>query len=211
MIPNILPSFNEKAFNCPYCKAHAEQHWGPVYYYPEGGGVLSSSYRIATCNQCKDSSIWKHKKMVYPQITVAPLPNEDIPDKIKDDFNEARDIVNRSPRAACGLLRLCIENLVSEVEKGTDDLNAKIAKLVTKGLDDRIKKALDAVRVIGGEALHPLQMDLKDDQDTANSLFGLVNIIAHWIYTQTKNIDAIYDKLPKGKLDAIEKRDGNSK
>ena len=207
MMPYVSPSYNVKLFNCPHCIGHAQQHWGIFFYFPQGRQTRSTLYSTATCNQCGEVSIWKGAEMIYPMVSTVPPPNEDLSPNIKDDYNEARDITLRSPRSACGLLRLCIENLVNEVETGSGDLNEKIGELVEKGLDKKIQQALDSVRVIGGEALHPLQMDLKDDKQTAESLFDLVNIIADWTITRTKKIDAIYDKLPDGKREAIEKRD----
>jgi Domain of unknown function (DUF4145) len=49
-----------------------------------------------------------------------------------------------------------------------------VASLVRKGLSPVVQQALDAVRVIGNEAVHPETLDLKDDRDTATTLFGLV-------------------------------------
>jgi hypothetical protein len=63
------------------------------------------------------------------------------------------------------------------------------------------------VRVIGNNAVHPGELDLKDDQQTATSLFGPINIIAETMITQPKEIDAMYQKLPAGPKAAIEDRD----
>ena len=58
------------------------------------------------------------------------------------------------------------EALCAPWQKG-ENLNADVAKLVKKGLPVDVQQALDAVRVIGNEALHPGQMDLRDDRPTA--------------------------------------------
>ena len=70
-----------------------------------------------------------------------------------------------------------------------------------------VQHALDAVRVIGNEAVHPGTLDLKDDRDTAMRLFGLMNIIAEQMISNPKHIKELYDKLPESKRTAIEKRD----
>lgn len=50
------------------------------------------------CEHCKNYSIWVKFKMVYPKSVLAPLPLEDMPDDVKEDYLEARNIVNDSPR-----------------------------------------------------------------------------------------------------------------
>jgi hypothetical protein len=70
-----------------------------------------------------------------------------------------------------------------------------------------VQQALDSVRVIGNEAVHPGTIDLKDNRETANQLFRLVNFIAQKMLTEPREIDEIYNGLPKDKLKSIEERD----
>ena len=89
-------------------------------------------------------------------------------------------------------------------EKGKD-LNADIANLVKKGLPHKIQQALDIVRVIGNNAVHPGQIDIEDDQETTLRLFELVNFIAKTMISEPKEIAAMYNKLPENSRTAIEK------
>ena len=77
-----------------------------------------------------------------------------------------------------------------------------------KGLPVGVQKALDIVRVIGNESVHPGQIDISDDPATTAKLFELVNIIASKMITEPKEIDKLFDGLPDGKKAAIQKRDG---
>jgi hypothetical protein len=88
------------------------------------------------------------------------------------------------------------------------DLNKDIGSLVKKGLPDRIQKALDVVRVIGNESVHPGQIDLNDNPAITTKLFELINFIADAMITKPKEIDKLFDGLPDGKKEAIQKRDG---
>jgi hypothetical protein len=56
------------------------------------------------------------------------------------------------------------------------------------GLDGRIQKALDVVRVIGNKAVHPGQIDLRDDKATASKFFALVNLIVEATITSPKHV-----------------------
>ena len=63
------------------------------------------------------------------------------------------------------------------------------------------------MRVIGNNAVHPGQVDLKDDTDTAEALFGCVNLITDAMISQPKRIESLYSKLPKSAREAIDRRD----
>jgi len=206
--PYETPVLRKTAFNCPNCNAYAKQHWGQVYYYEAGPNPTNTpDHWIARCEHCRKFSIWFKEKMIDPLSVTAPLPNEGMPDNVKGDFEEARAISTLSTRGACALLRLSIEKLCENLGEENGDLNEKIGNLVSKGLPQTIQKSLDIVRVTGNEAIHPGVLDLKDDQGTVNSLFGLVNLITQTMITSPKEIGEIYDRLPKEKLDSIEKRD----
>jgi hypothetical protein len=134
-------------------------------------------------------------------------PNDDLPDEILRDFEEAREIANASPRGAAALLRLCIQKLCRHLGEKGEKLDADIATLVRKGLNPFVQKSLDIVRVIGNEAVHPGELDLKDDTETALRLFELVNAIAEQMISHPKAVDEMYKKLPENKRKAIEHRD----
>ena len=163
---------------------------------------------LSQCFNCEDFSVWVHDKLVFPESRHGPPPNPDIPDNVKVDYEEASKILNLSPRGAAALLRLAIQKLCAGLGEKGENINDDIASLVKKGLSQSIQKALDSVRVIGNEAVHPGTIDLKDDSTTAAGLFRLVNIIVEQMISNQKHIDEFFEKLPEGKRKAIEKRDG---
>ncbi len=161
------------------------------------------------CSHCGKLGIWVYDKLIWPVHGEAPDPNSDLSDDIKQDYAEASSIVGLSPRGAAALLRLAIQKLCIELGGKGDKINDDIGMLVKKGLDELVQKALDAVRVIGNSAVHPGQIDLKDDKATAMTLFGLVNLIAEIMISRPKHVNAMYNALPPTALAAIQKRDGN--
>ena len=207
----VPPALKQNAFNCPHCGAYAAQYWLSLRRSP---GVGSSGWEnhpnsfVSTCSRCKNVTIWIKESMVYPSTGSAPIPNSDMPDDIKDDYNEARDICLRSPRSACILLRLCVENICASIGAKGRDLNAMIGDLVKqKKLDGEVINALDSIRVIGGQAAHPLELDLRTDKETAEKLFNIVNYISDSIYTRPKKIQDMFGKVPEDKKEAIKQRD----
>ena len=66
---------------------------------------------------------------------------------------------------------------------------------------------LDTLRVFGNSAVHPGELDLKDDRSTAEKLFSLVNMIVDVMISQPKIISDLYGKLGNGQIDSIDRRD----
>lgn len=131
-----------------------------------------------------------------------------MPEVVRADYQEARTIVDRSPRGAAALLRLALQKLMTVLGEPGNDINRDIGSLVQKGLPVEVQQALDAVRVVGNEAVHPGTLDLKDDTDTAAALFGLMNYIVDQRIAQPKKLQQLYSRLPPAKLAGIQQRDG---
>lgn len=213
MIPYKQPIFSETAFNCPICGAYAKQNWtnsAGVNKYHHGWNIekhVQNTF-FSTCDHCSKESIWINEKMIYPLKSIAPRPNHDMPDDVKNDYEEASSILMFSPRGAAALLRLSIQKLCKYLGESGENINSDISNMVKKGLPQKLQKALDSVRVIGNNAVHPGTIDLKDDIELAQKLFGFVNIICDVMITQPKLIDEVYDsKIPDNLKEAITKRD----
>lgn len=155
---------------------------GAPFFEPSKDGSYSFNHlhnvNVSQCFNCDGVAIWIYDKLVYPQRGEAPPANPDLPEDIRRDYDEASTILDLSPRGAAALVRLCIQKLCKELGQPGKNINEDIAALVKTGLDSRIQRALDAVRVIGNNAVHPGSIDLRDDRATAESLFRLLNLIA---------------------------------
>ena len=201
------PNFKDSKFHCPYCGVFSRQNWKIVLFNDDGRNYPTDNVDFCFCEHCGNKSIWFEGKMIQPNIGGVPLPNSDLPSEIIEDYNEARDILNKSPRGASALLRLSIQKLCKYLGQSGNNINKDIAELVKKGLPLKIQQSLDYERVVGNNSVHPGQIDLKDNFDIALNLFNLVNIIADVMITQPKEIDKLYNSLPENQIDAINKRD----
>lgn len=207
--PYTPPIFKTTAFHCPRCDAYSSQIWLDLYTTSLGRFEIVNSLQYVVCTHCRGYSLWKDGVLIEPETAPAPLPNADLPDDIKTDYQEARAIIAKSPRGAAALLRLCVQKLCKHLGQAGKDLNADIAALVKEGLNPTVQRSLDIVRVIGNEAVHPGQIDLRDQAETAIQLCYLTNIIAQTMITQPKTVEALYQQLPASKREQIEKRDGD--
>ncbi len=169
--------------------------------------LRSCNLHLSQCFNCGKIAVWVHQSIASPATRFGPHPKPDMPPEVVVDFEEARSISNLSPRGAAALLRLCIQRLCIHLGQSGKNLDDDIAALVRKGLDPLVQKALDIVRVIGNEAVHPGELDPKDDVETVARLFDLVNSVTEQMISHPKNIAQLYGRLPENKRKAIEARD----
>ncbi|HIF9078896.1 TPA: DUF4145 domain-containing protein [Photobacterium damselae] len=209
---NNQPTLNKKAFICPHCNAFSAMKWQQPCINTTHGRY-DAPIKLAECHQCERASVWLNGKynypikLLYPSIITAPLPKPDLPESCKKDYLEAREIATLSPKGAAALLRLCVQNLIIHLGGTGKNINEDIRALVAKGLNPQIQQALDIVRVIGNNAVHPGEINIDDKQETVSALFGLINLIVDSQITQPKQVSALFDSLPDGAKEAIAKRD----
>lgn len=200
------PTHTGTAFNCPNCGAYANQNWHKINY-GQGSFTPVKNLDYCLCAHCRKYTLWKDGNMIFPSTGSAPLPNQDLPDDIKKDYEEARTILTASPRGSAALLRLSIQKLCKHLGEKGKNINEDIGNLVAKGLHPKIQKSLDIVRVIGNDSVHPGKIDLRDDINTATKLFVLVNLITEVMISQPKEVDELYESLPDDKKKGITQRD----
>ena len=213
MTQYIAPEFEKKTFTCPHCNAHSTMDWS---WREVGGHYLERNLISARCHGCSADSIWFQEVensgwyMIHPQIKTSPMPSPDLPETCVSSYMEARDIADRSPSGAAALLRLCIDHLCLELGATQNKLNGKIGYLVSEGLPITIQQALDSVRVIGNDAVHPGKLDLDDTSEVVKVLFTLINIIVNDRITQPNLIQGIYGLIPENQKNGINQRDAKA-
>ena len=204
---------NKNKFTCPHCNTlsqmETDKHHFKSDYVGNSGNqlIFKNVVYIHRCQCCGKKTIWIDDKYVYPDI-VAEEANTDMPDTVKQLYEEAGLIYSKSPRAACALLRLAIDRLCNELGETDRDISKNIGALVEKGLPRTIQQALDIVRVVGNKAVHPGQIAFDvDDQNTALMLMKLVNMITERMISEPKEINTMFEQLPESIKTSIENRD----
>ncbi|OCX74444.1 hypothetical protein A6M27_09810 [Acidithiobacillus thiooxidans] len=188
------PSFNEKQFHCIHCGVYAAQQWNklPLAH----NSALTSPISRCNCTHCNEDSFWHYERMIVPAESPVEPAHADMPEAILDDYNEARSIFGRSPRAAAALLRLAVQKLMPMLGQSGDNINSDIKALVSQGLPVQVQQALDYCRVIGNNAVHPGKINLSDTPDMAKNLFDMLNFIVDDLITRPKHIQLLYEQLP---------------
>lgn len=217
MSKHIAPTLRQTSFHCPHCGVLSGQTWSEeinckfLFERPHGGNEWQfyrlNKFLSAKCSNCGQISIWLVDKMIYPLTGNVEMANSDLPEEILTDYNEAKNIVNISPRGSAALLRLAIQKMSVHLGEKGKNLNEDVANLVKKGLPVQLQQALDSVRVIGNHAVHPGVIDLNDKPETAYALFSFVNILCDYFITQPKKIAEVFGSLPEKDKENIAKRD----
>lgn len=202
------PSLKESSFDCPMCGVYAQQYASKITYCRFDDIRFMEEYTATLCSHCNKATVWYLDRVIYPDISVGPQPHPDLPADLIRDYQEASSILSRSPRGAAALLRLALQRLMPHVGEKGSNINDDIASLVKKGLPIEIQQSLDAVRVVGNEAVHPGELDLNDTPEIAIAMFDLLNFIVEDRIARPKRVATLYSKLPASKIAAIEKRDG---
>ena len=224
----------KKAFTCPHCSAYAEQIWVKknltkldngkynlideqrlvgIFPYPKLNSNKEievnrymANISIAICQVCEGVNIWVDDKMIYPNVLTAPLAHEDMPENIKEIFNEAREVYVSSARAAAALLRLATQCLCEELGYKNMSIDNAIKNMIKDGLDRNLEKSLDILRIIGNNAVHPGKINLNDNKDIVLGLFNILNFIVKEMITRPKEIEEMYKILPESNIKSIEQR-----
>lgn len=206
----VAPSPGEHSFTCPRCGTLAMQQGGQV-----GESTLQ---RYTQCLSCRGQSIFEHSpkgdapgqwRLVYPtDVSPAPEANQDMPDDVRADYDEAAAIVSRSPKGAAALLRLGLQRLCVHLGQPGRNINDDIQALVALGLPTGIPEMMDVLRITGNQSVHPGELRVDDDSELAMALFGFLNLIVEHMVSNPKQISAMWAKMPQRLRDAVAKRDG---
>lgn len=162
---------------------------------------------LSCCFSCDQFAIWLYDSLLFPETHLEIALNEDTPVSVLPYLEEARNVYPSSARCAAAMLRLAMQQLCIELGEKGKNINDDIGSLVKKGLDARITKALDIVRIVGNGAVHPGEINFSDNDETVLELFKLIDVIITAMISQPKKIDALFEKLPEGPREATKKRD----
>lgn len=206
---------NERVVNeyiTPKIESYYDVIEGAGYFEYEDSDIREDNIlAFSMCHACGKYSLWSDHTLVYPQKNVVKPPSDFMPSDVKEIYQEASGVLTISPRASSALLRLALERLLPQVGAKKDSINNMIGQLVSeKKIMRRTKEAMDALRIIGNDSIHSNEIVLdenRDEEKTALTLFRLLNRIVNETIGAEKELEEIYNGLPKSKLDGIKNRD----
>ena len=154
-------------------------------------------------------SIVTRALMVWPKgVSRAPVPAE-VPLDIVEDYKEACLVLFDSPKASAALSRRCLQLLLrtaAGVKPG--DLSNEIQEVLdSKALPSALAESIDAVRVVGNFAAHPIK------SKSTGEVVPVEPHEAEWNLDVLESLFDFYFVLPariKARRDALNKKAGDA-
>ncbi len=97
--------------------------------------------------------------LVRPKASNRTPPSPEVPAQYASDYVEGCLVLADSPKASAALSRRCLQHILRDTAKvKPQDLILEIQEVIDRGtLPSHIAESLDAVRVIGNFAAHPIK------------------------------------------------------
>ena len=97
------------------------------------------------------------KILLWPLTTSRPPVADEVPSHIAEDFTEAASVLHLSAKASAALSRRCLQAVLREAgQTKAKDLNDQIDEVLSS-LPANIASNVDAIRVVGNFAAHPIK------------------------------------------------------
>lgn len=161
--------------------------------------IYKNLFYFENCESCQETSIYDAKTgvKIHPKTSDITKPNKDMPQNIKDLYNEASSVFELSPRSSLAIIRLALDLLCIELEaKKEDSLFKKVEWLYEENvINDELKVLAHGVRGFGNDAVHPRNIDEKIDPKDAMLVFELINIIVDEKITKVKRKNELVSRF----------------
>ena len=129
--------------------------------HPHPLKVKMANLHISSCHSCNGFSLWVGGLLVFPTRI------DKTPELVEEDLEEAAAILNKFPRGATALMRVCIQKLVPLLEDNGNALNQRVSSLVRKGLEMEAQQAMDVLQVLRSDPAQLTHLESQADKETA--------------------------------------------
>lgn len=206
----------EQTITCPHCGNETPQ----VVEYEttsiervstgDGRALPLENYnflvRCKTCNGISLYSSWElaedphdledaHCYCLYPKIEAIP---SNVPDVIRQSYNEAKRVEKISPTAYVILIGKSLECLCEDKKAEGDNLKNKLDDLAKKGIiPETLLKMGHGVRLLRNIGAHPSDYDITPEEVSIISDFFVA--VIEYVYVAPEKIKSLEEKLKRYK------------
>lgn len=144
------------------------------------------------------------RRIILPRGSSRPPVPPEVPPEVASDFNEAAQVLEISSKASAALSRRVLQAVLTGAGGAVGrDLSAQIDSVMEK-LPSPLASAIDAVRVIGNFAAHPIKSQATDcivdvEVGEAELLLDVLESLFDHYYVQPvvlkQKLESVNDKL----------------
>jgi len=201
----VVSSYPERRETAPLNNFYESQSDGLEYRGNNGLFHFFHPKRVfvTECCSCGNLVFWENGEIQYP-VRNGIIPAEDMPQDAKEVFNEAQAIIALSPRAACALLRVCLERIVdwygeNEHVEGFKKSDKLYKKIETIGISPAFQRICKACRIAGNEHAHSGEIDLsgEDSFEIAEAMSRMINSLVNTWIAPIRESEEVLRKLGK--------------
>lgn len=219
-------NLKNETYVCPFCgKEQAFAHsydgfkigYGITMYQRHEYEYADRKIYVLECNNkdCKKISITsfcKGKQFdIEPEFTCKKYPNY-IPEQIRNDYEEAVSIIDKSPKASATLFRRCLQGMIHDFWNIKEkNLNAEITSLKGK-VPSSQWTAIDGLRNLGNIGAHmekDINLIIDIDPQEAVKLQKLVELLIEKWYIARHDEEEIYKSIVDCSNEKEEQRKSN--
>ena len=149
--------------------------------HPQNLKVKLLNLHVSRCYNCKGFTVWMRDRLVFPvrgdePPDVVEVDFEEVAEdvqetaedeEVSEDFEEAAAILNKFPRGATALMRVCIQKLVPLLKQDGNYLNDYISSLVRKALEVEIQQSMEVLQVLRKDPGQPSKLETQEDKEMA--------------------------------------------
>lgn len=199
---------------CPFCGAFSPdiyetfQRTEAKFQFPSGAydqdwRWIITTFRCPNCQVISYTAVGSGKNVkgkkvkIYPESSAIKFPDY-IPAAIREDYEEACSICDKSPKAAAALARRCLQGMIHDFwDIHEKNLNAEITKL--KDFVPAAQwKAIDAIRSIGNIGAHMEQdvnLIIDVSPEEAETLLTLIELLISKWYVNRHDEEELYNQV----------------
>lgn len=161
---------------CPHCGIAFHNEWASVGISSDSEERTSWTASVTTCPACKRETIRLLQRksppgnaqahllldfMAYPRSTQRKSTPPEIPDAIKEDYEEACMVLADSNKASAALSRRCLQAILRSQGYTQRDLAQQIDALLVeqdpaKAIPTALRETVDVIRNFGNFSAHPV-------------------------------------------------------
>jgi hypothetical protein len=207
---------------CPHCgitiSLNTKEVVWPGEFEPHGYGIFYGHCPACECliviyrsgevgevgpggSQSLEIVRMKHEEIIYPKGFSRRVEPE-VPDRYQKDFSEACAVLTISTKASAALSRRILQDILREQFKLHKDTLAKEIEsfIQLKDVPSYLTTAVDAVRIIGNFAAHPLKNTNTGEivevaPGEAEWLIEVIESLFDFVFVQPKRLDERRQKL----------------